>query len=724
MNNNSYFNKMLIKIVYPDSNDSFNLELTGNETEIKDLIATILNVPITHIKGIKDIYNNYYTFSSALRNPTLTRNYSPYYTIVLGNSYTSSDTQTKTDQKSEKIQRILTYLKDNNYISQLVYKHIMNVIQTEGTEYNNNEIINLLEKTDINDEESLKRCSKIIMTYTNVYSNNIQDGEVSILSQKTNQNTLSYNTLLDNVQEYFETKEDFFLLKQLLIFENKNIIKTIETFEEDNDLCKLLFELNQLIIKYKEKEIHLVQVNSSPSTNNNANHSKQSSPSAKWSVYSVSNKNELSGSNEDNNDNVITKNLNFIEKIFFNYQQKINSNYYETFEFQNGNNEHSLNMIKQKCKEFINNTIKFRLKNDQAKLEKLNYLIETKDSQIQEIFKLFLNHLDKTKLSDDIFKLLNANKSAQTTPKVGNSVYHKSNSITTNCGMNNFNNNSPINRDNNSPTNNNQKNNETHEFIKVIQNIRSLSSEQKSRAIELFNLQETKMMKLFQSFKRNKISLTKQSLIKAMSNLSTTTTPSNSNKNNYNTNIIQPQQVKENKQHKGDSSRRGDKENSLDNIIRKIPTKKKKMKPEEPKHDFISFCNRLCKEGLFTQKEIDFIIEKYNSGDEAIKSFYEVYIGFEDKDDFVESTKMYLNKHKVEMDNQQKEGNNNNNDSILKNLYHKSSFTQKQRKIIDDLYKQQNGTLLSVLEVYNEDKDTEDAIESIELLLKKISKEK
>ena len=555
MNSSSYFNKRLIKIVHPYSNESFNLELTGNETEIKDLIGTILNIPITHIKGIKDIYNNYYTFSSALRNPTLTRTYSPYYIIVLGsNEY---DTHAKTEQRSEKAQRTLTYLKDGNYISQAVYKRITHMV--EGTE-SNSELMNLFDKADIRDEESLKRCSKMITACAQLNSN--QEGELSMLSHKTAQNNSSYNTLLDNVKGYFETKEDLCLLKQLLTFENKSIMKTIETFEEDNDLCKLVYELNQLVIKYKEKEAHSLHVNNSPCMNNE-NNSKHSSQSPKWSVYSAGNKHEVSGFNEDNIDNVL-KQLTFIEKIFFMYQQKMNANYYEAFEFHNGTNEHSLSVIKQKCKEFINNTIKFRLKNDQLKLEKLNLLIETKDSQVQEVFKSFLNHLDKTKLSDDVYKLLNADKSAQTTPKVGNSVYHKSNSMSKMCGMTNSSSNCVINKDSSSPANK-QRSNESSEFIKVIQSIHSLSSEQKARAIDLFNSQEQKMMKLFQSFKRNKMSLTKQSVIKAMSASSTTTTPSN-NSNNASQALLQD------KQHKLESSKRDDKDNSLDNIIRKIPT--------------------------------------------------------------------------------------------------------------------------------------------------------
>ena len=51
---NSFFNNRLIKLISPISDDVFTLELGGNENELRDLIATILNISPSSVKGIRD----------------------------------------------------------------------------------------------------------------------------------------------------------------------------------------------------------------------------------------------------------------------------------------------------------------------------------------------------------------------------------------------------------------------------------------------------------------------------------------------------------------------------------------------------------------------------------------------------------------------------------------------------------------------------------------------
>ena len=116
---------------------------------------------------------------------------------------------------------------------------------------------------------------------------------------------------------------------------------------------------------------------------------------------------------------------------------------------------------------------------------------------------------------------------------------------------------------------------------------------------------------------------------------------------------------------------------------------------------------------------MEFLINKYKCKDETLQSFYEVYIELKDKEDLLESFKMYLKKNNWNVNN-----NNTNiddNDNTLQYILSKSNFTQHMKQIVFELYNQHNVTLLSFIEVYNQDKDIDEIIESIELLLKKIS---
>ena len=95
---NSFFNNRLIKLISPISDDVFTLELDGNENELRDLIATILNISPSSVKGIRDSYGNYYTLSSAINNTHLTSEYSLFYFIVLKDSSPNSKISNSSSQ--------------------------------------------------------------------------------------------------------------------------------------------------------------------------------------------------------------------------------------------------------------------------------------------------------------------------------------------------------------------------------------------------------------------------------------------------------------------------------------------------------------------------------------------------------------------------------------------------------------------------------------------------
>ena len=75
-------NNKMITIISPDNGQHFNIELKGSEDSLKDLLATILHIPFSSIKGIKDNYNNYYTLSSALKSNDINKEPNNYFYII------------------------------------------------------------------------------------------------------------------------------------------------------------------------------------------------------------------------------------------------------------------------------------------------------------------------------------------------------------------------------------------------------------------------------------------------------------------------------------------------------------------------------------------------------------------------------------------------------------------------------------------------------------------
>ena len=83
MNNNTYYLNRIIKLISPITFQTFKIELNGEENELRELLGTILEINPNSIKGLRDSYNNYYTLSSAVKNPNINRDPYNYYTVVI-----------------------------------------------------------------------------------------------------------------------------------------------------------------------------------------------------------------------------------------------------------------------------------------------------------------------------------------------------------------------------------------------------------------------------------------------------------------------------------------------------------------------------------------------------------------------------------------------------------------------------------------------------------------
>ena len=82
-NNNTFYMNRIIKLISPITCQTFKIELNGEENELRELLGTILEINPKSIKGLRDSYNNYYTLSSAVKNPHINTDPYNYYTVVI-----------------------------------------------------------------------------------------------------------------------------------------------------------------------------------------------------------------------------------------------------------------------------------------------------------------------------------------------------------------------------------------------------------------------------------------------------------------------------------------------------------------------------------------------------------------------------------------------------------------------------------------------------------------
>ena len=82
-NGNKLYMHRIIKLISPITCQTFKVELNGEEEEMRELLGTILEINPKSIKGLRDSFNNYYTISSAVKNPLLNTDPYNYYTVVV-----------------------------------------------------------------------------------------------------------------------------------------------------------------------------------------------------------------------------------------------------------------------------------------------------------------------------------------------------------------------------------------------------------------------------------------------------------------------------------------------------------------------------------------------------------------------------------------------------------------------------------------------------------------
>ena len=97
----------MIKLLLP-TNKIINIQLSGDETELKDLISAITDLSPSQIKGIKDSQGNYYTISSALKSLNIfPSKENQYYELIWSKVKYSQLTPKKSLNDDNKLQHII-----------------------------------------------------------------------------------------------------------------------------------------------------------------------------------------------------------------------------------------------------------------------------------------------------------------------------------------------------------------------------------------------------------------------------------------------------------------------------------------------------------------------------------------------------------------------------------------------------------------------------------------
>ena len=302
-----YYLNRIIKVISPFTFQTFKIELNGEENELRELLATILDINPNSIKGLRDSYNNYYTLSSAVKNLHINTNPYNYYTVItkntsainiknnslikspsynynllrhnkiysmqsdnsinyhnnfLNNTYNFYE-DNNLNFKNNDVSEFLSFADDlykKNYIDYSLVRKLKRLIQD-----NNEEVLNLMSpfinlKSPKSYDEFTKRIMPIISSRSPIFENNEESNENnSSSSSNKEKNKKSKPVKLSKEEKILEdvkinfSKEKYNKLKKLLKKKNKKIVKIIKTYEKNKDYNYLISKLSRLINELEEE---------------------------------------------------------------------------------------------------------------------------------------------------------------------------------------------------------------------------------------------------------------------------------------------------------------------------------------------------------------------------------------------------------------------------------------------------------------------------------------
>ena len=302
MRHKSKSNKM-ITIISPYNGQHFNIELKGSEESLKDLLGTIMHIPASSIKGIKDNYNNYYTLSSALKSNDINIEPNNFFSIIKSEETNNNDIM-QSDINNYNFNKNYNYmnpnlnnlnLSPNQFInnSDIYYNNIkINNIQNYGYnkpklgQYGNffkqykkeayynlinflyqnkyigsNNYYKLKKYIDVNNNDVIE-ILKPFIEFDNNYNkliNNlfpILNLDLSINRQNMNKDNKSpYFNLLESLSDNF-TRENMKKLNYLFLIENISIMNLFKTYYQTYNKKNLIDGLYSLLKRVSNVDLN------------------------------------------------------------------------------------------------------------------------------------------------------------------------------------------------------------------------------------------------------------------------------------------------------------------------------------------------------------------------------------------------------------------------------------------------------------------------------------
>ena len=361
-NANNYFNhNKTIKIIYPSSGEIFNIDASGNENELRELLGAIINVPAALIKGIRDNYNNYYTLSSAVKNPNLITFPNQIFTIVHinTNTYNNNFNMNQINNKAgflyqsrlvnnnninyynlnkgnnnhnfilnknfgylDNVNKLFYESKPNNvnmknYIQRKEYKALADYLYKKNY-FDYNQIFILQKLIDMKNQKILGLMKpfieyntdyhKLLSMITPIINSYLY---TSIDDDDSMNNGNNYKKILDDIEFNFSA-QDSKLLYNLLEMENNDIINVFKRYIKEKNKKSLISNLNKLLRskKYNLRKVSIRNVKSQNSYEKEEKQKNEKMRTSKSQNYGIRGKKKNSTNKDSSKNNISNNNKN------------------------------------------------------------------------------------------------------------------------------------------------------------------------------------------------------------------------------------------------------------------------------------------------------------------------------------------------------------------------------------------------------------------------------
>ena len=754
-----YQNK-LITIISPYTGEQIKIELSGEEGEFRELLATLLNIDPSFIKGLKDSFGNYYTISCALKDPFIFSNGNNLFSLVLS---ISNNNFNKYKNYSNAYNKNLLYNINNNYHNRTEYNEIyIGHRENQSIDYN----CDYKNKKKINYRKYSKLIKKLIPAINRNFREEVEYGlepDSSYLDEWSLGQRVKYQKILENIKNNFN-KEQMNILRELLKMENIGIINFFKTYEKSKNKKDLLKNLKLLSKKYQKKlknkifsENEEEEEEEDTITNSNNKGKKNRKHKNEYSSSEEESSSNEGGKNQKKNHN---KKKNSSSENNENEKEESENNEEEEEEEEESEEEKKIN-FPIKCSslnELINsikgaledkidlsclfaNDIDFMKKTETQKNQLIKDEFKIKDFTLTEssfeIIKNYYENILKKTIMKDLTK-----KEKELLLKL---IKKKNKSIKLRFGA--------LLRHNN------------YEYlitdIKECLNDKLKKKKHKDQSDgdeRQINLEEKESMSI-NSNSDNDNGNEGEEYIMGDSTKSIRKNERMAKNNKKNKNEQNSQKSKDDdssgqiKLFQMNDSSANDSETNKNENKKEDSSKKNVEEGNNKDGDFLSTINKLKDEGKLdiTDKEVNLLSNEFENKSDRLLSIWEIYQSDNEEDDFIESIKFILksvnknnNNGNDNNDNQNKNDNNNNNENndndktyvkeiisgikgvkygkkgnkkIINILLKNKTFTKKEMRNIEEDLDQNNQFVLGTFELLFVTMNVEDFIENLNIRL-------